>query len=65
MLGLTLVLLTANPVVRVGNTCPPGYMLSASYCIPRSQQTRPAIERSGEDCPTGYFTTPNYCTKFP
>jgi hypothetical protein len=40
-------------------------MLSGSYCIPRSEQTRPAVQRSGEYCPMGYFTTPNYCTKFP
>lgn len=65
MLPLSFLLLTASPVVRVGNTCPPGYMLSTSYCIPRSPQTRPSLKLEGDHCPRGYFITNVYCTKAP
>jgi len=65
MLGLSLVLLTAAPVVRVDRVCPPGYWISGDYCVPRSPQSRPAIDRVGDNCPLGYFITPNYCSKAP
>ena len=66
MLTLTLVLAQLIPVTRVNSTCPLGYYVQGSYCIP-SRSIRPSnqsINISGNSCPLGTYTTNSgYCTR--
>lgn len=63
MLLITLLLAT-QPLTRVGANCPPGYLISAGYCVPRSYTSAPAVVRDSTTCPPGYFLSGQYCTKY-
>ena len=41
----------AQPIVREGSTCPPGYYRNSEYCIPARPDTKPAISREGQPVP--------------
>ena len=51
----------AEPMVRQGSDCPPGYYRSGAYCIPASERTKPAITREGANCPPYYYRSGDYC----
>lgn len=51
-----------EPVVKLGGSCPNGYVSSGgSYCAPTGNASF-AIHRIGSSCPNGYITSGgNYC----
>lgn len=61
---LLTLLLAAQPLPRVDATCPPGYLISAGYCVPRSHNSAPAVVRDESNCPPNYFISGHYCTKY-
>jgi hypothetical protein len=60
LMAATLLVLQ-NPIQRVG-TCPLGWYSSGGYCVPTSQQSKPAIQKY-DSCPLGWYSTGNYCAK--
>ena len=54
----------AQPIPKVGNDCPTGYMIRGSYCEPYSSSYSGVIGRSGEDCPSGYNRQGGYCVPY-
>ncbi len=54
----------AQPIPKVGNDCPTGYLSRNGYCEPYSSNYSGAIGRSGEDCPSGYNRQGGYCVPY-
>ena len=54
----------AQPIPKVGNDCPTGYLSRNGYCEPYSSSYSGAIGRSGEDCPSGYNRQGGYCVPY-
>ena len=51
----------AEPVARVGKSCPGGYRRSGEYCLPNGDSSAAAMKRAGSSCPTGYRRSGDYC----
>lgn len=65
MLTLLTLLLSIQPIPRVGNTCPPGFYAQSGYCTPSSGYRQEAIDRQGSTCPYGWYRSGDYCTRTP
>lgn len=65
MLSLVLTFAQIIPVTRVGQSCPLGYYIQNSYCVPSSvSRPKQAINSTGATCPLGTYTFGNYCTRY-
>ncbi len=51
----------AEPIVRQGAVCPPGYYRNGEYYTPARPDTQPAITRQGDVCPPHYSRNGDYC----
>jgi len=47
------------PVVKIGS-CPAGYKVSGSYCVPKTPATPSAVKKKGT-CPAGMKVSGKYC----
>ena len=65
MFSLVLTLAQVIPVTRVGQSCPLGYYIQNSYCVPSSiSRPKQAINSTGTTCQLGTYTFGNYCTRY-
>ena len=53
------------PIPMAGKTCPLGYYISGSYCVPSStNKSRWAVPKDNQQlCPLGAYASGNYCVK--
>ena len=58
------VLAQAQPIQKTGYSCPLGYYISGSYCVPSAgNSSKWSIPKDGPSCPLGSYVSGNYCTK--
>ena len=54
----------AQPIQKVGYSCPLGYYVSGSYCVPSvGNRSKWSIPKEGRSCPLGSYVSGNYCAK--
>ena len=50
----------AQPIAKIGSSCPSNYSINGSYCNPNSSAMF-AIEKIGSSCPSNYSINGSYC----
>ena len=53
----------AQPLGKIGDSCPTGYRIESGYCVPMSgYENSGSIQKHGSRCPGGYMIHGDYCT---